>query len=109
MTAAWDRWHWENCQQTLFRWGKTKDWLTRLSMPQWRGAPEWSIFSSYRGGTADTWGVDIFVLGRKHWIVSIISGVVGCLIGIYWGVKLWRKRCLRRRRGGYRPVSESRV
>ncbi|OAQ98275.1 hypothetical protein LLEC1_03917 [Akanthomyces lecanii] len=88
----------------------TADWLTRLSMPQWRGAPEWSIFSSHRGGTAETWPVDIFVLGRKHWIVSTVSGVLGCAIGIYLGVKLLRKRRARRRRG-YRPVSvsESRV
>ncbi|OAA76195.1 Glycosyltransferase, DXD sugar-binding motif protein [Akanthomyces lecanii RCEF 1005] len=110
LTAAWDRWHWDNCQQTLFRYGRTAGWLTRLSMPQWRGAPEWSIFSSHRGGTAETWPVDIFVLGRKHWIVSIVSGVVGCAIGVYLGVKLFRRRCARRRRG-YRPVSvsESRV
>ncbi|PMB73317.1 Mannosyl phosphorylinositol ceramide synthase SUR1 [Beauveria bassiana] len=106
LTAVWDSWHWENCQQTLFHYGKPADWLTRLSMPRWRGAPKWSIFSSYHGGTPDTWPIDIFVLGRKHWIVSIISGVVGCAIGIYLGVKLFRKRCARRRRA-YRPVSDS--
>ncbi|OAA71186.1 hypothetical protein ISF_01737 [Cordyceps fumosorosea ARSEF 2679] len=111
LTAAWDRWHWDNCQQSLFRTGpRAADWLTRLSMPRWRGAPEWSIFSSHRGGRAADWPVDIFVLGRKHWVVSIVSGVVGVVVGVYLGVKLFRRRCAARRRRGYRPVvAESRV
>lgn len=105
ITDAWDKYHpglFEPYNQTLVP-------LTRLSMPQWRGAPEWSIFTSYRGGTAKTWKIDLFVFAGEHWILAIISGVFGCLVGIYLGCRMWKKRCSRRRRVGYRPISESRV
>lgn len=92
LTAAWDAYH----ADMLARDGRAAKPLTRISMPRWAGAPEWSIFSSIRGGAADTWSVDVFVFAGQHWIVAIASGLAGCVLGMYAVLRLRRRR---KRRG----------